>query len=222
MPGFRQRLPDVRSGLLSLLVIASLLLVACGPAAVEAPQSAPSELESSAGEATAPAPESPAEQPGESYPAQESYPPPPPNIPLIEESYPVATMPPPTETPSVYPPPTVEEVFAEPRFRLDLPIAAGDSEVTGQALPGMALAIVDVTYNGAVLGLGRADADGRFRIEVDGLEEGNRLGLTFGELEAGLDISEMTRKYFPHRGEGYMSLPNVGVMLDTTLIAPEP
>jgi hypothetical protein len=154
--------------------------------------------------------------------AQESYPPQPPTRAILEENYPVETPVPPTATPfpDVYPPPTVTEVFAEPRIRLDLPVTVNDTEVSGTAPPGLELAAVDITYNGALLGSGTTGSDGRFTIPVEGLVEGNRLGLTFAELEAGLSLAEMSVKYFPHRGEGFMNLPNVGIMLDTTLIQP--
>lgn len=206
-----------------VLSIAALLLaaalVACGPSAE--PAEGEPEVEQVVEPTAAQIPEE-AEEDAPADAGQESYPPPPPAIPELDESYPVETLPPPTATPvpDVYPPPTVAEVFAEPRIRLDLPVAVGDATVTGTAPPGLALAVVDVTYNGALLGSGETGSDGRFQIEVDGLIEGNRLGLTFDELEPGMTLADMSIKYYPHRGEGFMNLPNVGVMLDSTLIQP--
>lgn len=206
-----------------VLVFLIAVLVACGPSA------GPVSEEPVAGQDLEPAmepllPEEQAQslEETQAYPADDGYPPPPPAIPLVEESYPAETLPPPSVTPlpDVYPPPTVAEVFAEPRIRLDLPIRASDGTVTGTAPPGLALAVVDVTYNGTLLGTGNTSADGRFSINVDGLLEGNRLGLAFGDVEPGMTLSEMSIKYFPHRGEGFMNLPNVGVMLDSTLIEP--
>jgi hypothetical protein len=60
--------------------------------------------------------------------------------------------------------------------------------------------------------------DGTFSIGVQGLPEGNRIGITFSELEPGLDIAGMSIKYFPYRGENFMNLPNVGIMLETALV----
>lgn len=206
-----------------VLVLLMAVLVACGPSAE------PVSEEAVAGQDLEPAAETlPAEEQAQpleerqAYPADDGYPPPPPAIPLVQESYPAETLPPPSATPvpDVYPPPTVAEVYAEPRIRLDLPVRSSDGTVTGTAPPGLAFAVVDVTYNGTLLGTGNTGADGRFSIKVDGLVEGNRLGLTFGDLEPGLTVTDMSIKYFPHRGEGFMNLPNVGVMLDSTLIEP--
>lgn len=211
--------------LVLMAIVLLITLAACGPAADQVRE------EPAAGEAVEPTAEplpteaeaqpQPAEE-TQGSPAEDGYPPPAPAIPLIEESYPVETLPPPTATPipDVYPPPTVAEVFSEPRIRLDLPVHAGDTAVTGTAPPGLALAVLDVTYNGGLLGTGKTDDDGRFNINVDGLIEGNRLGLSFGELEPGMSLADMSIKYYPHRGEGFMNLPNVGVMLDSTLIEP--
>lgn len=207
-----------RSYLVLLASIFLLVLAACGPADDQI-----LDEEASSDRPVEPtATPIPLEEVADGNPAEDGYPPPPPALPTIQESYPVETLPLPTETPlpDVYPAPTVAEVFAEPRIRLDLPVHAGSGVVTGQAPPGLVLALVDVTYNGALLGTGTAGSDGRFTIEAQGLLEGNRLGLTFGELEPGLSLAEMSVKYYPHRGEGFMNLPNVGVMLDTTLIEP--
>ncbi len=200
-----------------LFSILLLVLAACGPADVQVPDESVTEQ---AAELTPTV--VPLEEETDGNPAEQGYPPPPPVLPTVQESYPAETLPLPTATslPDVYPAPTIAEVFAEPRIRLDLPVRAGSSMVTGQAPPGLVLALVDVTYNGALLGTGTAGSDGRFTIDAQGLLEGNRLGVTFGELEPGLSLSEMSVKYYPHRGEGFMNLPNVGVMLDTTLIEP--
>jgi hypothetical protein len=209
--------------LLFMLVLLLATTAACGPS------TEPADVAATQTQVEEPTVESmPAEE--EAQPAdevqgdaaQESYPPQPPTRAILEENYPAETPVPPTATPfpEVYPPPTVTEVFAEPRIRLDLPVTVNATEVSGTAPPGLALAAVDVTYNGALLGSGTTGRDGRFTIPVEGLIEGNRLGLTFSELEDGLSMADMSIKYFPHRGEGFMNLPNVGIMLDTTLIQP--
>jgi hypothetical protein len=125
---------------------------------------------------------------------------------------------PPTVLPEAYPPPT--ETFLEPRFRFDQPVTVASTTVTGQAPPGLALAILDVTYNGAILGAGRSDDNGRFAIPVSGLVEGNRIGIAIGELAEGQTLSQMLEQYYPYRGEGFMNLPNVGVFLDTVQVQP--
>jgi hypothetical protein len=92
--------------------------------------------------------------------------------------------------------------------------------VTGQAPPDLALAIVDVTLNGVVLGTGVSDSNGRFSIGVQALPDGNRVGITFAELQAGKSLADMSREYFPHRGEGFMNLPNLGIFFDTVMVEP--
>ena len=107
-----------------------------------------------------------------------------------------------------------------PRFRIDQPVSVSTTEITGQAPPNTSLAVLDISYNGAVLGLGRSDDSGRFSVPVTGLIEGNRIGLGIGELAPGQSIEEMAEFYFPYRGEGFMNIPNLGIYFDTALVAP--
>jgi len=124
----------------------------------------------------------------------------------------------PTPTVGPYPPPAEE--FREPRFRIDRPVAAAATLLTGQAPPNVALAVMDVTYNGTLLGAGRSDENGRFSIPVSGLVGGNRIGVTVGELQQGQTLNQMAEQYYPYRGEGFMNLPNVGLFFDTVLVQP--
>ena len=119
-----------------------------------------------------------------------------------------------------YPAPAAEETFLEPRFRIDQPVSATATTITGQAPPNLTLAVLDVTYNGAALGQGQSDANGAFSIPVSGLIAGNRIGLAIGALPEGMDLVQTAETYFPHRGEGFQNLPNVGVFYDTTLVQP--
>ncbi len=151
-------------------------------------------------------------------PADENAYPPPAELPMVEEAYPVETLPLPSPTlvPGSYP--AAEEVFAEPRFRLDLPLNVQDRVVNGQAPPNLALAVVDVSSGGGVLGVGSSDADGRFSIGVSGLPDGHRVGITFSKLRPGKTHADMSREYFPHRGEGFMNIPNIGIFFDTAMV----
>jgi hypothetical protein len=110
------------------------------------------------------------------------------------------------------------EPFKEPRFRFDQPLQAGATTVSGQAPPDVALAIADITFNGAILGSGRSDSDGRFSIPVSPLPGDHRIGLTVAELRPGQTISEMSDEYYPYRGDGFMNLPNIGVFFETALV----
>jgi hypothetical protein len=191
--------------LLLLLALASLA-AACGP---DAQQVAPTVEGVSTGDApTAP----PADAGGQgAYPAPAAV--------ATTNPYPgEGEAPPATVAPEAYPP--AAETFLEPRFRFDQPVTAGMTTITGQAPPGVALALLDVTYNGAILGTGRSDENGRFAIPVSGLVEGNRIGIAIGELAEGQTLDQMAEQYFPYRGEGFMNLPNVGTFFDTVLVQP--
>ncbi len=195
---------------LSLFValLATLLLAACGGGA---PQVVPT-LESAPADAGTAPTVAPADAGGQGYPAPTSA--------SADEPYPAVVIPTaaPTLTPLSYP--AVEEVFQEPRFRIDQPVSAGATEITGQAPPNTPLAVLDISYNGAVLGVGRSDDNGRFSVPVTGLIEGNRIGLGIGELAPGQTIEQMAEFYFPYRGEGFMNIPNLGIYFDTALVAP--
>ena len=153
-----------------------------------------------------------------------SYPPPPTGDLHPSEPYPGSgqVFIPPTFTPErSYPPAApADETFQEPRFRFDQPVSAVATSITGQAPPNTPLAIMDITYNGAVLGTGNSDDSGRFSIPVSGMIEGNRIGLTVGALAAGQTLEQMAESYFPYRGEGLMNLPNLGIFFDTTIVSP--
>ena len=89
----------------------------------------------------------------------------------------------------------------------------------------MARSIVEAPYlrrrvSRAPLGIGESDANGAFAISVSGLTVGNRIGLAIGALPNGMDIAQTAETYFPHRGEGFQNLPNIGVFYDTTLVQP--
>ncbi|MCZ2112461.1 MAG: hypothetical protein LC131_01220 [Anaerolineae bacterium] len=188
-----------------------LLLVACGPSAPQAvptPESVPATVASLATAAVVPtAPPV----------SEESAYPPPAAVDEVAQPYPggaEAALP-----PQGYPP-VSEETFLEPRFQFDAPVTAAATTVTGQAPPNTPLAIMDVTYNGELLGLGQSDANGRFTIPVSGLVAGNRIGIGIGDITTGQSIEALAEQYFPHRGEGFMNLPNVGIFYDTALVEP--
>lgn len=194
-----------------LLAGMMLFLAACGPA-VKPEAMAPTPVMES-DEITEP-------EQGPDLQIDESAYPPPVEAPVVEEAYPVEPipLPSPTEVPDSYP--AVEEVYAEPRFRIDAPVAVSDGVVTGQAPPDLALAIVDISSGGVMLGSGVTTADGQFSIGVSGLPDGHLVGITFSELQPGKTHADMSQEYFPHRGEGFMNIPNIGIFFDTAVVAP--
>jgi hypothetical protein len=211
----------IRLTLAAALMVAAVFLAACGPG--EPPVATPdtgASLEggvaptAAAGDPAAATSTAPSADAGQGYPA--------PVAPtMTPASYPVEAPPTltPTPLPGSYPAPTTE-VFLEPRFRFDVPLQAGATNVTGQAPPNLSLAVLDVTFNGALLGTGRSDESGRFSIPVTPLPAGNRIGLLIGELPEGQSLSQLAETYFPYRGDGFMNLPNVGVLYETALVEP--
>lgn len=189
-----------------------LLLAACGSSASQATPTLESATVAPATSEPASVPTAPPASGDEAYP--------PPAAAEVVQPYPSgeeAALPP-VAPPQAYPPPA--ETFQEPRFRFDGPISAAATTITGQAPPNTSLAIMDVTYNGGLLGVGRSDGNGRFSIPVSGLVAGNRIGLGIGELAPDQTIEQMAEYYFPYRGEGFMNIPNVGIFFDTILINP--
>ena len=197
-----------------------LLLAACGPSTPPQQAEAPASTDSSAVAGTADAAEAvePTQEP-ESQRVESAYPPPA-LMPQAGEPYPVETLPPPppTQVPDSYP--SAEEVFEEPRFQFDGPLTADSSNVTGQAPPNLSLAIADISSGGELLGTGVSDAGGRFDIGVSALPEGHQVGITFAALEPGKSYAEMSEKYFPHRGDGFMNVPNIGIFFVTAVVQP--
>lgn len=204
---------------LSLILMSGILLTACGGTTpAETPAASPTVATVMEEATTLPPTSTLPPAGGEAYP--------PPQASVAQPAYPAegeAGMPAPTPLPEGYPVATeVVEVFQEPRFRIDqATLVTGATTVEGQAPPGVAIAVLDVTYNGALLGTGRSDDSGRFSITVSpGLVTGNRIGLTVAELQEGQSLNQMAETYFPYRGEGFMNLPNIGILFDTALVQP--
>lgn len=203
---------------MSVILMVGALLAACAPSAPATDTALPTSTVTQAQE-------QPAQLPTSTAPAvaEGSYPPP---AQAADYSpYPAAgeaAQPAPTALPESYPPVAAEETFLEPRFRIDpAGLVAGGTLVEGQAPPGIVVALLDVTYNGVLLGSGRTDENGRFSIPVSPeLISGNRIGVTVGELEPGQTSVQMAEKYFPYRGEGFMNIPNVGILFDTAQVQP--
>ncbi|MCL4867952.1 MAG: hypothetical protein KJ063_03200 [Anaerolineae bacterium] len=145
-------------------------------------------------------PSSAASQSGSGYPA--------PNV--APTSAPAGAYPAPDEAPIA---------VDQPRFQFDTVLVAGMMNVTGQSPANLPLAVVDITYNGVVLGTGSSDADGRFSIPVTPLPEGHRVGLMIADLQ-GRTLDEMAEAFFPYRGENFMNIPNVGIFFETSMVQP--
>jgi hypothetical protein len=115
------------------------------------------------------------------------------------------------------PPPTLRG--DEVPFRLDKPIVAGATAVTGSGPAGVPILLEDVTFMGALLGQGTVGQDGRFSFSVPALEAGHRLGVTLGDISG----TQWTPEQFHspgYWGEGAMQAPNVGFFFDTAQVQP--
>lgn len=153
------------------------------------------------------------------------------NTPLANESYPapqeelgypaqevtLAT----TQPETGYPPLEGEETpLTHPRFQFDTVLQAGQTLIAGQSPPNLSLAILDITFNGVILGVGPSDENGRFEINVSSLPEGHRIGVTIGELPLGKTMSDISNELYPYRGDGFMNVPNLGIFFETALVQP--
>jgi len=102
-------------------------------------------------------------------------------------------------------------------FLLDKPILAGAKEISGSGVPGVPIAILDITLMGPVLGQTTIKEDGSFVVEVSPLEAGHRVGLFLANLEGTSWKPEdfQDKGYF---GEEARMVPMVGFFYDTALV----
>lgn len=149
--------------------------------------------------------------------ANESYP-----APQEELAYPAQGEALATTQPEIGYPPVEEEgtPLTSPRFQFDTVLQAGQTAINGYAPPNLSLAILDITFNGVILGLGLSDENGRFEINVSSLPEGHRIGITIGELPPGKTMSDISNELYPYRGDGFMNVPNLGIFFETALVQP--
>jgi hypothetical protein len=120
---------------------------------------------------------------------------------------------------SAYPAPAEPDPRVDPseRFRFDLPLAANNTIVSGEAPENLPLAIVDVTFAGEILGSGQSDENGRFEIPVTPLPAGHRIGIALASLEPGVEFQDKLTELYPYRGDGYMMVPDIGVFFETAM-----
>lgn len=124
------------------------------------------------------------------------------------------------ESVSAYPGTESEEVeLDQPRFQFDTVLTAGMTEVSGQAPPNLPLAVVDISFNGIILGSGVSDENGHFSIGVAPLPDGHRVGLAISDLQ-GKTLEQMVEELYPYRGDDFMNVPNVGIFFETTMVQP--
>jgi hypothetical protein len=156
---------------LAILVCLITLLSACAPVSLQAnPTQAP-----------APTSAQPAATDANGYPA--------PAVPPAAQTtaYPVAGAGP--SGPSDYPAPATRIPEKQPPaeeivpIKFNLPISSGATTITGTGPKDLPIILVDITFEGAVLGNATIQADHTFKIEVKALEKGHRIGVTIDELK---------------------------------------
>ncbi|MCL4262545.1 MAG: hypothetical protein KJ069_04995 [Anaerolineae bacterium] len=108
----------------------------------------------------------------------------------------------------------------KPRFQFANELTAGMTTLEGSAPPNLSLAVIDITFNGVVLGQGGSDNEGRFAISVTPLPEGHRVGIGLATLEEGKTYEQSVEELFPYRGDNFMNIPNVGVYFETAMVQP--
>lgn len=108
----------------------------------------------------------------------------------------------------------------KPQFQFANELTAGMTTLEGSAPPNLSLAVIDITFNGVVLGQGISDNEGRFAISVTPLPEGHRVGIGLATLEEGKTYEQSVEELFPYRGDNFMNIPNVGVYFETAMVQP--
>lgn len=140
-----------------------------------------------------------------------------------DNGYPAPTSPPTAAPGDPYPPlpptaPPATEAYPSPEndnrvlFAFDRPISAGDTVITGQGPPGVAVFVRNLTFMGETIGSTAVNEDGTFSLTVQPLPANVRIGLT-GNVEArGIAVEDI------RPGPGEFSLPQVGYFFDTVLV----
>jgi hypothetical protein len=106
-------------------------------------------------------------------------------------------------------------------FRINKPIQAGATEVSGTGPPALPIVIADVNFMGEILGEGVIGADGAFTIKLGiPLEEEHRIGVALNDLTGtpwqSNDFSDPG--FF---GEESRQVPTVGFFFDTAAVGGE-
>jgi hypothetical protein len=106
-------------------------------------------------------------------------------------------------------------------FRINKPIQAGATEVSGTGPPGLPIVIADVNFMGEILGEGEIGADGTFAIKLGiPLEVDHRIGIALNDLTGTLwESNDFSDPGF--FGEEYRQVPTVGFFYDTAAVGGE-
>lgn len=113
-----------------------------------------------------------------------------------------------------YPGPGADGSLAVVPFRLDKPIPASASEITGSGPAYVPVMVLDATAGNLILGIGRIGEDGKFSLPVSGLTAGNQVGIVLGVLEG----TPWTAAMFTQAFFGDEPVTGQTIYFDTTVI----
>lgn len=154
-------------------------------------------------------------KPQETVPTTTVYPPP------IVVAAPKSGYPPPAPelmpTPSDAYPVMESAQSKENAFRLDKPVYAGDTTVTGHGPAGIPILLVDITTMGNILSETVISDDGIFLFDVQPLEARHRLGIMIGNLQVpGVKEDDFySQKFY---GDEPIQIPQIGFFFDSVLV----
>jgi hypothetical protein len=121
-------------------------------------------------------------------------------------------------------PPSIS--IAGPSFEIEKPVVAGASQVRGKGPYNVPIVFVDVTLTAKPLGSGIISSDGTFAIDISGeLVPGHRVGIMAGMMEGATpvpSVEEYIENLKQFGGDGYKSVPYVGIIFDSCLVAEAP
>jgi len=103
-----------------------------------------------------------------------------------------------------------------PKFTINTPVKASDTQVAGSGPAGVPIKLIDMTDNGDTLAEAAIGNDGTFSLDVSGkLVAGNRIGLVLGEIAGtGFDRNNFIS------GPGYMDAPFIGIVFVSIEVEP--
>lgn len=125
----------------------------------------------------------------------------------------------PFDTPNPYP----SDAAASPdAFRINKPLSAGDTQVSGTGPAGVPIFLMDITKMGLPLAETKIGADGKFVFTLpEGLEASHRVGILLGGLEG---TKWKPEDFYPRRyyGDEARQVPQIGFFHDTALVHEKP
>lgn len=119
--------------------------------------------------------------------------------------------------PDAYPNPSYPSpasTLQGPKFTINKPVKATDTQITGTGPAGVPIRLIDVTQAGEVIAITTIRDDGSFSFDVAGkLVAGHRVALTLGDT-TGTTFNPVDFI----SGPGYQDFPLIGILFDSAYI----